>query len=60
MSPGAGFFTMIAVNDEGRPTAVPALVPRTADEQRRHAAAETRRAMRRELEAKFAQVKAAA
>ncbi|MFD0668813.1 acyl-CoA thioesterase [Ramlibacter sp. MAHUQ-53] len=54
------FFTMIAVNDDGRPTPVPALVPQSEDQKRRHAAAEARRAMRRELEAKFAQIKGAA
>lgn len=54
------FFTMIAVNDEGRPSPVPPLVPQTDDQKRRHAAAEARRAMRRELEAKSAQIKATA
>ncbi len=52
------FFTMIAVGDDGRPVPVPALVPATDDQKRRHAAAEARRAMRRELEAKSAQIKA--
>ena len=50
------FFTMIAVDDDGRPTKVPALAPQTADERRRFAEAEVRRAMRRELERKFAEV----
>ncbi|WEN43575.1 putative acyl-CoA thioester hydrolase [Thauera sp. GDN1] len=50
------FFTMIAVDDEGRPTKVPALEPRTPDERRRFAEAEVRRAMRREMERKFAEV----
>ncbi len=54
------FFTMIAVTDDGRPTPVPPLVPQSVDQKRRHAAAEARRAMRRELEAKFAEIKAAA
>lgn len=48
------FFTMVAVDDNGQPTPVPVLVPETPDEQRRHAAAQLRRAMRREMEAKFA------
>ena len=52
------FFTMIAVDDEGRPTKVPALSPQTADERRRFAEAELRRAMRREMERKFAAVHA--
>ncbi len=51
------FFTMIAVDDEGRPTKVPPLAPRTADERRRFADAELRRAMRREMERKFAEVR---
>jgi uncharacterized protein (TIGR00369 family) len=50
------FFTMIAVDDEGRPTKVPALSRQTPDERRRFAAAEVRRAMRREMERKFAAV----
>lgn len=52
------FFTMIAVGDDGRPVPVPPLVPVTEDQKRRHAAAEARRAMRRELETKSAQIKA--
>jgi len=52
------FFTMIAVGDDGRPVPVPPLEPVTDDQQRRHAAAEARRAMRRELEARSAQIKA--
>ncbi len=51
------FFTMIAVDDDGRPTKVPALAPRTPDERRRFAEAELRRAMRREMELKFAEVR---
>ena len=51
------FFTMIAVDDDGRPTKVPPLSPRTPDERRRFAAAELRRAMRREMELKFAEVR---
>ena len=43
------FFTMVAVDDEGKPMAVPALRPFTPDEQRRHAAAEARRQRRREF-----------
>jgi acyl-CoA hydrolase len=48
------FFTMIAVDDEGKPTPVPHWEPITQDEQRRHAAAILRRTMRREMEQKFA------
>lgn len=51
------FFTMIAVDDNGHPTKVPPLTPRTLDERRRFADAEMRRAMRREMERKFAEVR---
>jgi len=44
------FFTMVAVDDAGKPTPVPRRVPATADERRRHAAAEVRRQLRRETE----------
>ena len=44
------FFTMVAVDDEGRPTPVPVLEPDTPDERRRHAAAGIRRQLRREME----------
>ena len=42
------FFTMVAVDDEGKPIAVFARRPLTADERRRHAAAEVRRQRRHE------------
>ncbi len=47
------FFTMVAVDDAGKPTPVPTLVPSTPDQHRRHAAAQVRRGMRREMELKF-------
>jgi uncharacterized protein (TIGR00369 family) len=47
------YFTMVALGDDGRPAAVPALVPRNAEEQRRYEVAEARRAMRREMEERF-------
>lgn len=53
------FFTMIAVDDDGKPTAVPHWKPVSAEEQRRLAAAEVRRAMRREMEQKFAAIRQA-
>ena len=43
------FFTMVAVDDDGKPVAVPSLVPVTPDEQRRHAAADVRRQIRAEI-----------
>jgi acyl-CoA hydrolase len=53
------FFTMIAVDDDGKPTPVPPLNPQTPDEHRRYAAAEVRRAMRREMEQKFSAIRSA-
>jgi acyl-CoA hydrolase len=47
------FFTMVAVDDERKPAPVPALSPSTADEHRRHAAAEMRKAVRREMAQRF-------
>jgi acyl-CoA hydrolase len=43
------FFTMVAVDDEGKPVAIPRLAPSTADEKRRFAAAERRKELRRQL-----------
>jgi acyl-CoA hydrolase len=51
------FFTMVAVNDDRTPAAVTPFVPATADEQRRHAAAQVRKQMRRELEQRFADLR---
>ncbi len=48
------FFTMVAVDADGRPSAVPPFTPSTADEVRRHHAAQTRRQLRQELEARYA------
>lgn len=44
------FFTMVAVDDDGKPTAVPPLQLETSDERRRHAAALIRRQLREEME----------
>jgi len=51
------FFTMVAVDDERRPVAVPALRPFSPDERRRHAAAIVRREMRKEQEKRFADLR---
>jgi uncharacterized protein (TIGR00369 family) len=48
------YFTMVALDDAGRPAAVPPLVPATPEERRRHAAALLRRSMRRDMERQFA------
>ena len=52
------FFTMVAVDESGKPTTVPPLRPFSPDERRRYAAAETRKAMRREMEQRFLSTKA--
>ena len=44
------FFTMVAVDDDGKPTLVPVFEPQSSDERRRHAAAGIRRQLRREME----------
>ncbi len=53
------FFTMIAVDDERKPTAVPALTPETPDEIRRFRAAEVRRGLRREFETRLSALQTA-
>jgi acyl-CoA hydrolase len=47
------FFTMVALDDDRKPVAVPPLVPATADERRRFATAELRRVLRSEYRARF-------
>jgi acyl-CoA hydrolase len=42
------FFTMVAVDDEGKPVAVPPLRPFTPDERRRHDAALVRKQLRQD------------
>ena len=43
------FFTMIAVDDLGKPVEVPPFVPSTPDEERRNAAAVVRKQLRQEF-----------
>jgi len=52
------FFTMVAVDDAGKPVAVPPLKPASPDEQRRWAAAKVRRELRQELEQRYRQLRA--
>ena len=47
------FFTMVSVDDEGKPAVVPARIPSTPEEQRRFDAAQVRRQLRQELERRF-------
>lgn len=51
------FFTMIAVDDHGKPTPVPPLAPATPDEHRRHTAAQLRKQMRQEMEQRYAAIR---
>ncbi|WP_288512853.1 acyl-CoA thioesterase [uncultured Acidovorax sp.] len=50
------FFTMVAVDEERKPTAVPPLSPSTPDERRRWEAALLRKSLRKELAERFAQI----
>ncbi|MBP0577899.1 acyl-CoA thioesterase [Labrys sp. LIt4] len=47
------YFTMVAVDDEGRPSAVPTLQVSGPTEERRYKAAELRRTLRREIAARL-------
>lgn len=51
------FFTMVAVDDEGRPTPVPPFTPTTPEEKRRFEAALLRKQLRRELEQRHLGIK---
>ena len=53
------FFTMVSVDEQRKPLAVPPLRPFSPEERRRHAAAELRNAMRREMEQRFLAVASA-
>lgn len=51
------FFTMVAVDDNGQPTAVPPLVLHTMEQRQRYEAACERRALRQEMETHHAKIK---
>ena len=51
------FFTMVAVDENRKPVAVPTLTPSTPDERRRWDAALMRKTLRKELAARFAEVR---
>jgi acyl-CoA hydrolase len=52
------FFTMVAVDEDRKPVPVTPLQPTSPDERRRHAGAELRKQMRREMEQRFATIRA--
>ncbi len=54
------FFTMVAVDDDRKPVAVPQLQPASPDEKRRWAAALIGRELRAEMRERFASVSKAA
>jgi acyl-CoA hydrolase len=47
---------MVAVDDAGRPAAVPPFAPQTPLQRKRHRAAEIRRTLRREIQDRLAAV----
>jgi acyl-CoA hydrolase len=47
------YFTMVAVDEAGKPTTVPPLKPSTPDEHRRFEGAKVRKELRRELQARY-------
>lgn len=51
------YFTMVAVDEHGRPAPVPPREPEDEDALRRQAAAALRRQLRREFDARFAQIR---
>jgi acyl-CoA hydrolase len=52
------YFTMVALDPDGMPVTVPTLVPVTDDQRRRHAAAQLRRELRREIERRGQEIRA--
>lgn len=50
------FFTMVAMDDHGKPTPVPALRPFSPEQRRRYAAAEMRKDVRREMAQRYAAI----
>ena len=54
------FFTMVAVDDDRKPVAVPPLRPFPPDEKRRHAAAVVRKQLRQDVERRVAAIASSA
>ena len=53
------FFTMVAMDDDHKPVAVPPLQPSTPDERRRYAKAEMRKQLRHEFQEKARSIREA-
>ncbi|MDV7211363.1 Acyl-CoA hydrolase [Azotobacter beijerinckii] len=51
------FFTMVALDENRKPTQVPPLQPTTEQEKRRYEQAKRRRELRQELETRYRQIK---
>jgi acyl-CoA hydrolase len=51
------YFTMVAIGPDGRPVPVPPWEPRTAEERRRHLAAERRGQLRRDIDRMATEIK---
>ena len=51
------YFTMVAVDDNGQPTAVPPLELQTLEQRQRYEAARERRALRQEMENRHEEIK---
>ncbi len=52
------FFTMVAVDDQRKPAAVPPLQPQSSEDKRRFMQAQQRRQIRQELEKRYREIKA--
>ena len=52
------FFTMVAVDDQRKPAAVPPLQPQNSEDKRRFVQAQQRRQIRQELEKRYREIKA--
>lgn len=52
------FFTMVAMNEDGKPARVPQFEPVTKEEKERQAAAKLRKQLRQELQARYEQAMA--
>lgn len=53
------YFTMVALDEHGKPTSVPPLVPRDDAARQRQRAARLRKELRREVEARYRTIKSA-